>query len=56
MKLIACCKIDHGGVRLVSGDAFEASAYSGAKLIAQGAAKAAPRATKKRAEAQAEKD
>lgn len=49
MKLIACCVIYHGGVRLAAGDAFEVTDHSAAKLIARGAAKAAPKAKKKKA-------
>ena len=47
MKLTACCPLVVDGVRLSVGDSFEATDYSGAKLIAQGAAKPAPRAKSK---------
>lgn len=48
MKLIACCPMSVDGAKISPGDAFEATDYSGAKLIARGAAKAAPRAAKKK--------
>ena len=48
MKLIACCKMSVGGVTVDAGDRFESTDYSGAKLIARGAAKAAPKAAKKK--------
>lgn len=56
MKLTACCPLVVDGVRLSVGDSFEATDYSGAKLIAQGAAKAASRskAKAKKAEDKAE--
>jgi len=56
MKLIACCKMSVGGVVIESGDRFDSTDYSGAKLIARGAAKVAPKATKKKTEAKAAKD
>ena len=52
MKLVACCSLEIGGARLAEGDSFEATDYSGAKLIAQGAAKAAPK-TKAKAKSKA---
>ena len=55
MKLIACCKMSVDGVTVEAGDRFESTDYSGAKLIARGAAKAASKATKKKAEAKADK-
>lgn len=57
MKLIACCSLSVDGEKVAPGDAFDASDYSGAKLIARGAAKAAPKGrakAKKKAEDQAE--
>ena len=56
MKLIACCRMSVGGVIVEAGDSFESTDYSGAKLIARGAARAAKKATKKKAEAKADKD
>lgn len=47
MKLVACCPLVVDGARLSVGDSFEATDYSGAKLIARGAAKPAPRAKSK---------
>ena len=44
-----------GGVIVEAGDRFDSTDYSGAKLIARGAAKAAPKAAKKKAEAKADK-
>ena len=55
MKLIARCKTAVGGVTVDAGDRFESTDYSGAKLIARGAAKAAPKAAKKKSEAKADK-
>ena len=57
MKLIACCSLSVDGAQLSPGDAFDANDYSGAKLIARGAAKAAPKGrskAKKKAEDKAE--
>ena len=57
MKLIACCSLSVDGAKLSPGDAFDATDYSGAKLIARGAAKAAPKGrskAKKKAEDKAE--
>ena len=57
MKLIACCSLSVDGAKLSPGDAFDATDYSGAKLIGRGAAKAAPKArakAKKKAEDKAE--
>jgi len=57
MKLVACCPLSADGVKLSPGDAFEATDYSGAKLIARGAAKAASKGkskAKKKAEDKAE--
>jgi len=57
MKLIACCPMSVDGAKLSPGDAFDATDYSGAKLIARGAAKAAPKGkskAKKKAEDKAE--
>lgn len=55
MKLIACCKMSVDGVMIEAGDRFDSTDYSGAKLIARGAAKAAKKAAKKKAEAKADK-
>ena len=57
MKLIACCSMSVDGAKISPGDAFDATDYSGAKLIARGAAKAAPKGksqAKKKAEDKAE--
>ena len=56
MKLTAGCPLGVDGVRRSIGDSFEATDYSGAKLIAQGAAQAASRskAKAKKAEDKAE--
>ena len=56
MKLVARCRMLIGDARVEPGDTFESTDYSGAKLIARGAAKAAPKASKKKAEAKAAKD
>ena len=56
MKLVACCPLSVDGISLSPGDCFESTAHGGAKLIARGAAKAAPKTTKKKAEAKADKD
>ena len=57
MKLVACCPLSVDGVKRSPGDAFEATDYGGAKLIARGAAKAASKGkskAKKKAEDKAE--
>jgi len=54
MKLIACCPLLVGGVRIPIGGTFESSDHSGAKLIARRAAKAPPRAKAKKAKAEAQ--
>ena len=55
MKLVACCPMTVDGVRLSLGDSFDSSDYSGAKLIARGAAKAASKAKAKKSEDKADK-
>ena len=56
MKLIALCHLAVDGDKISPGDSFEATDYSGAKLIARGAARVAPKAKAKKAKAESPAD